>query len=154
MKSLEDVLAESVARPSALMRLLTAFAGTALGLAALGVYGVVAYFVSQRTREIGIRIALGARRGHVVGFVMAQGLGAVLVGVAIGMAGAPATARMLRAILVGVTATDAAALIGMPAVLILVAMFATYLPARRAANTEPMTVLRSEWPLVADLRGV
>jgi len=154
VKSLEDVLAESVARPSALMRLLTAFAGTALGLAALGVYGVVAYFVSQRTREIGIRIALGARRGHVVGFVMAQGLGAVLVGVAIGMAGAPATARMLRAILVGVTATDAAALIGMPAVLILVAMFATYLPARRAANTEPMTVLRSEWPLVADLRGV
>jgi len=110
--------------------------------------------VSQRTLEIGIRIALGARRVHLVGFVMGQGLGAVLVGVAIGMAGAPATARMLRAILVGVTATDAAALIGMPAVLILVAMFATYLPARRAANTEPMTVLRSEWPLVADLRGV
>ena len=144
VKSLEDVLAESVARPSVLMRLLTAFAATALGLAALGVYGVVTYFVSQRTREIGIRIALGARRAHVVSFVMAQGLGAVLVGVAVGVAGALAAARMLRTILVGVTSTDAAAFVGMPAVLILVAMVATYIPARRAANTEPMTVLRSE----------
>ena len=144
VKSLEDVVAESVARPNVLMRLLTAFAGTALGLAALGVYGVVTYFVSQRTREIGIRIALGARRGHVFAFVMVQGLSAVLVGVAIGVAGALAAASMLRATLVGVTSTDAVAFIGMPSMLLLVAMVATYIPAQRAANTEPMTVLRSE----------
>ena len=126
------------------MRLLAAFAGVALVLAGLGIYGVVTYFVSQRTREIGIRIALGAEPGQVVRLVMGQGLAPVLVGVAVGVAGALAGTRVLQSVLVGVSTTDVATFVGMPAVLILVAMVASYIPAQRAAKMEPMAALRSE----------
>ncbi len=144
VKSLEDVLAESITRPSFLTRLLAVFAGMALLLAGLGIYGVVAHFVSQRTREIGIRIALGAEPGQVVRFVMGQGLGAVLVGAMVGMAGALAGSRVLRSVLVGVSTTDLATFVGVPAVLILVAAAACYVPAERAAKMEPMAALRTE----------
>ena len=144
IKSLDDVLAESVTRPNVLMRLLATFAGVALVLAALGIYGVVTYFVSQRTREIGIRIALGAKQGQVIRYVMGQGLGGVLVGVTVGVAGALAGTRVLRGVLVGVATTDLATFVGAPAVLIVVAMVASYMPAQRAAKTEPMDALRAE----------
>lgn len=115
-----------------------------LFLAAIGIYGVMAYSVAQRNREIGIRIALGAARDQVVGMVVKQGMGVVGIGVIVGLVGAVLVARLLQGLLYTESAFDAVTFIGVPAVLLAAAALATYLPARRAARVDPVRALKTE----------
>jgi putative ABC transport system permease protein len=110
----------------------------------VGVYGVVSYAVAQRTREIGVRIALGAQRSAVLRLVIAQGVRLALIGVAVGLAGSLAGARLLEGLLFGVRARDPLTFGGVPILLLLVAVIACYLPARRAANVDPAVALRAD----------
>src|SRR5262249_7224751 len=114
-----------------------------LVVTATGIGGVLALTVSQRTREIGIRMALGARRGEVVGMVLRQGLGLVGIGLLLGAAGALALSHTLTTLLFGVEPTDPATFLGVAGVLFAVAVLACMLPARRAAGIDPMTALRA-----------
>ncbi|MEO6569670.1 MAG: ADOP family duplicated permease, partial [Opitutaceae bacterium] len=127
-----------------IMLLLAVFAGLALLLAGIGLYGVLAYDVSQRTREIGIRGAMGASHGQIVTLVLQQGLWKTGLGLAVGLASALVLTRYLRALLFDVTSTDPISFLGVPAVLLAVATLASWLPARRAAKIDPMVALRSE----------
>jgi len=142
--TMEQRLASTLARPRVNALLLAAFAATALVLAALGIYGVIAYSVVQRTRELGIRVALGARAEDVLTMVMRQGLTPVLIGLAIGLAVAAVGSRVLRSLLYGVAMTDLATYGMVAAFLAAVAAAASYVPARRAARADPMTALRTE----------
>jgi ABC-type antimicrobial peptide transport system permease subunit len=123
---------------------LSLFAGIALLLAAVGLYGVLAYLVTQRTREIGVRLALGAQRQNVLSLIISQGMKLALAGVAIGVAAALALTRVLRSLLYGITTTDPATFAVVFALLIAVAFLACWLPAWRAARIEPMEALRCE----------
>ena len=123
---------------------LGAFAGLALVLASIGIYGVLAYHVEQSTHEIGLRMALGAQQRDVRRFVLRQGAVLAGLGVTIGLVGAFATARFLSSLLFGITPTDPASFIGVALLLSLVAMTAAYLPARRATQVDPMVALRYE----------
>jgi putative ABC transport system permease protein len=120
------------------------FALIALLLGAVGIYGVVSYAVACRTREIGLRIALGAMRGEVMRWVFAKGLPPVFIGLLIGTAGAVLIARTLRSLLFGITPTDPLALAAVVAVLLFTSGLACYLPARRASKLDPMIALRHE----------
>jgi putative ABC transport system permease protein len=120
------------------------FSGIALLLAVAGLYGVISYSVGQRTKEISIRMALGAQSRQVRRQVLKQGVGIVLVGVAIGLAGALAGAQLVSGILVGVSARNPVVYAGVTLLLLVVAAVANYLPARRAASLEPAGVLRNE----------
>jgi putative ABC transport system permease protein len=142
--TMEQRVASTLARPRVNALLLAAFAATALVLAALGIYGVIAYGVVQRTRELGIRVALGASAEVVLGMVMRQGLAPVLTGLAIGLGIAAVASRVLRSLLYGVTATDLATYATVAVFLTLVAAGASYVPARRAARSDPVKALRSE----------
>jgi len=124
--------------------LLGIFAAVALVLAAVGLYGVIAYAVSQRTHEIGVRMALGARVEDVVRMVVRQGMRLAAIGLLVGAAAALATTRFLASLLFGVGAADPATFVAIPAILALVALLASWLPARRAARVDPMTALRDE----------
>jgi ABC-type antimicrobial peptide transport system permease subunit len=126
------------------MLLLSIFAALASGLAAVGIYGVVAYFVSQGTREIGIRMALGASPAGIRALVVRQALVIVSSGVAIGLAGALIVARLMESLLFGIGATDPLTFASVPALLALVALVASYVPARRASRIDPMLALRHE----------
>jgi putative ABC transport system permease protein len=126
------------------MLLTVAFAFLALVLACIGVYGVMAYAMVQRTREVGIRMALGAQRGEVVRLLLGRGLRVVAVATAVGLAAAFAAARLLENQLFGVTVTDPATFATVPVLLALVALGACFLPARRAARVDPVIALRSE----------
>ena len=142
--TMDERLAGVMARPRVNAALLGGFAATALVLAALGIYGVIAYGVSQRTRELGIRMALGARSNDVLRLVLRQGLRPVVAGLALGLAAAAAGSRALRGLLYGVAATDLATYGVVAVFLAVVALVASYLPARRAATADPVTALRAE----------
>lgn len=120
------------------------FAILAMALASVGLYGVIGYSVSRRTREIGIRVALGARAGRVLGLVVQQGMGLVLAGVAIGALLAALAGQVLSSVLYGISATDGVAFAGAIGLLLLIALLANYIPARRATRIDPMVALRSE----------
>jgi ABC-type antimicrobial peptide transport system permease subunit len=116
----------------------------ALLLALLGIYGVIAYSVAQRTREIGIRVALGAARGTVLRLVMRQGMRAAALGVSLGTAMALGATRLLGAFLFGVATTDLVAFFAAGALLVIAALVASWIPARRAATVDPLVALRAE----------
>jgi putative ABC transport system permease protein len=139
---LEDLAAESVALRRLSMLLVGAFAVLALGLAALGVYGVVSQAVARRTREIGLRMALGAHPSAVIGDVLRRSLGLAAGGALVGVLGSLAVARLLRSLLLGVTPADPVAYAAAASCLLAAAGVAGYLPARRAARVDPATVLR------------
>jgi len=144
VRAMEEVLADVVAQPRFYTALSGLFGVTALLLAALGIYGVLSYVVAQRTSEIGIRLALGARRRDVLGLILGQGMRLVLTGAVIGVAGSAALARLLRSLLFGVSAADPLTFAGAALLLILVALLACYLPARRATRVDPLVALRHE----------
>jgi ABC-type antimicrobial peptide transport system permease subunit len=123
---------------------LTAFAVGALLLAGIGLYGVLAFGVAQRTREIGVRLALGATRGEVLGLILKQGMRLVAVGLAIGFSGSLAAARLLRTLLYETDVYDPLTFAMVPTVLAIVSVAACYVPARRAAIVDPMVTLRTE----------
>jgi putative ABC transport system permease protein len=143
-RMMERLVADATARPRFSAFLLGLFAGTALLLTVVGLYGVVAYAAGQRTREIGIRIALGASGGNVLALIIRQGMLPALVGLAIGIAGALALTRVLASQLYEVAPTDPLTFLCVAALLLLVALAACFLPARRAARLDPMVALRCE----------
>jgi putative ABC transport system permease protein len=142
--TMQQVRAESVARPRFLTALLAAFSVVALTLAAVAIYGVISYTVTRRTHEIGVRMALGARRRQVAGMVVRQGLILAAVGVGIGLLGGLAATRLLSGLLFGVSPTDPLTMVAVPLGLIAVALLAAYLPARRATRVDPMVALRAD----------
>ena len=144
IQTLTTVVAQSVAAPRSTMLLFAAFAGLAMVLGIVGVYGVISYGVAQRVPEIGVRIALGAQRRDVVWLVMEQAGRIALIGVAIGIAGAMLGTRLLSSLLFAVTATDAVTYSAVSILLTAVALVASYIPARRAAKVDPMVALRYE----------
>lgn len=142
MESMEDVVAGSLERERLLSLLLTVFAAVALGLGAIGVYGVVSYSVSRRTREIGLRIAVGAKPGAVIGLVLRQGIVLGSVGIIVGVVGSLAAARLLEGFLFGVSGSDVPTLVAVAAGVLGVACLASLLPARRASSVDPLVALR------------
>ena len=143
-RTLERVIAESVGERRFQMMLLTVFGVVALVLASLGIYGVMAYAVAQRAREIGIRMALGAPATQVLQMVVGDGMRLAVAGVALGVAGALLVTQALKAALYQVSATDPLTFLGVSALLLCVAALASWAPARRAARVDPMLSLRAE----------
>ncbi len=143
VRTMQDVVDASEGERRSVMILLALFAAAGLLLAVIGIYGVIACSVAQRTKEIGIRRALGAQYGHILTLVLRQALALTLAGAAIGLAGALALTRLLTRLLFGVTATDPSTFAGIALLLIAVALAAGYLPARRAARIDPQAALRA-----------
>jgi predicted permease len=144
LRDMDSVFAESIRRPRLLAQLLGAFAGLALLLAAIGTYGVLSYMVTERRREIGIRVALGAPRSHVLAQIMKQGLQVTALGLTIGLAGALAVNRLIASLLFGVEPTDPLTTGSVMATIAAVAVIASWLPAWRASRLDPNVVLRDE----------
>jgi len=141
VRTMDDVVMNSLGTRRVSTQLFTVFAGAALLLAALGIYGVMAYSVTQRTHEIGIRMALGAQKSDVLGLVIRQGMTLSIIGVVVGIVGAFALTRLIASLLFGVEATDPLTFLAIPLLLLFVALVACYLPARRAARLDPKTAL-------------
>jgi predicted permease len=144
VRVMDDVVADAVGQPRFHLLLLNLFAALALVLAAVGVYGVMAYAVSRRTQEIGVRLALGAPARRVLALVVGQGLRLAAAGVVLGLVAAAATTRLMRALLYEVSPTDPLTFAALALGLLAVSALASYLPARRATRIDPMTALRSE----------
>jgi len=144
IRTLEQYLSVAVAQPKFNALLLSLFAGLALLLTAIGLYGVVAFAVVQRSQEIGIRIALGAQTGDVLKMVLRQGLKLTTLGLAIGLAAAYALTRYMQSLLFGVKATDPSTFAAIALLLIAVALMACWIPAKRATKVDPMVALWCE----------
>jgi putative ABC transport system permease protein len=144
LRPMSEVVARSMVQPRFLSLLLATFAGIALFLAAIGIYGVMAYAVAQRTQEIGVRMALGAQRLHVLRLVFGQGFVLLAIGTAIGLGGAFALTRLMHNLLFEITPTDPLTYSGVVVLLAVVALFACYIPARRATRVDPLVALRYE----------
>jgi predicted permease len=143
-RSMEQVLSRSLALRNFMRMLLSAFAILALLLAAIGIYGVISYAVSQRTREIGVRMALGATPSGMLSLILAESLRLILFGVVIGIAAAFGLTRMLASMLYGITSTDPVIFISVTLLLVVIALAACLIPARRAMRIDPMVALRHE----------
>jgi ABC-type antimicrobial peptide transport system permease subunit len=144
LRTMDERISDSLAERRFSMLLLTVFAALALGLAAIGIYGVMAYLVAQGTRELGIRLALGASPANLRALVVRQGMAVAIVGVALGLAGAFALTRFMRALLFGVRETDPLTFAAIGTMLALIALVASYVPARRASRVDPIVSLRTE----------
>jgi predicted permease len=144
IRSMQDRLYDSLARQRFSSTMLGAFAAFALLLAAVGLYGVMSYLVTQSTHDIGILVALGARPGNILGLVIRQGMQLTLLGMLAGLMGAAALTRVIASLLFGVSATDVATFLAVPALLAAVALAATVIPAWRATGVDPMVALREE----------
>jgi putative ABC transport system permease protein len=144
VKAMEQVRLQSMMMYTVSGTWMSIFAGIALVLAAIGLYGVMSYTVSQRTHEIGVRMALGAKTGDVVRMVMRQGVGLIAIGLAIGLAGSIALTRVIAGLLFGAASGNSGAFVAMAAFLTVVALLACYVPARRATKVDPMIALRYE----------
>ena len=141
---MDQLMGSAIARRRLTLVLLLGFASLALLLAAVGIYGVVSYSVSQRKNELGVRIALGAQTGDVLRLVIGQGMKLALGGIALGLLSASALTRWMEGLLFGVRATDPLTFAVISLLLAGVALLACYLPARRATNVDPMIALRQE----------
>jgi len=141
---LEERVAGSIRRQRFAMLLLAIFAGTALALAAVGLYGVMSYLVAQRTREFGLRMALGAQLRDMLKLIVGHGMKLVLAGLVLGVAGALALTKVLAGMLFNVRASDPVTFVAVCTLLAAVGVMACYLPARRAAKVDPMVALRAE----------
>jgi putative ABC transport system permease protein len=143
-RTMEDLVAGSLAQKRFTMLLLTAFAGVALLLAAVGIYSVLAYSVRQRVREIGIRLALGARGAEVIRMIVLQGLKPTVAGVVAGLAGAAALSRVLARFVYGVSSLDPPTFSGVAVIVLAIGVLASFVPAWRATQLDPMATLREE----------
>jgi len=141
---MDEWLADSAAQPRLNAVLLVVFAAVAMLIAVIGIYSVLAYSVNQRTREIGLRMALGARARDVITDVLGQGLRLALIGVGAGIVLALAATRLLRSLLYGTSPTDAATFVAVATLLVAVAAGASFVPALRASRVDPLTALRDE----------
>ena len=144
LKTLDQALSDSIAPRRFNLFLLGTFAAVALLMAVIGIYGVMAFWVTQRSHEIGIRMALGARKWDVLAMVVGQGLKMAGIGLGIGMVGALALTRFLASLLYGVKPTDPETFVAVALILTAVAIVASYIPARRATKVDPMVALRYE----------
>jgi ABC-type antimicrobial peptide transport system permease subunit len=142
--AMEQLLSRSVANPRFYMALLGLFAFISLVLATVGVYGILAFWVTQRTKEIGVHLALGAQQSDVMRIVMGKGFKLTLVGIALGLAGAFILTRVIHSLLYEVSPTDSITFAGLSLLLMSVAILACYIPARRATKVDPMVALRYE----------
>ena len=141
---MDQIIARSVANRRFALELLGVFAGVALLLAAIGIYGVMSYSFSQRTHEVGIRLALGAQRLDILRMALGEGMRIVVIGLVSGLAVAAIMTRVFRSMLFGVGPTDPAIFFSVSAILAGVAFFACYIPAQRATRVEPLAALREE----------
>ncbi|MGH9336313.1 MAG: FtsX-like permease family protein, partial [Vicinamibacteria bacterium] len=144
IRTLEEIRHEVFANADAVIALFAVFAGFAFAMASMGIYGVMSYAVAQRERELGIRMALGADRGDLLRMVSLQGARLIFLGTLAGIAGAFFLSRMLSGFLLGGTLSDPATFVSVTVLLILVALFANWIPARRATRIDPISTLRAE----------
>jgi putative ABC transport system permease protein len=144
IRTMEDRISDTIAPQLLSMLLLSSFAFVALVLAAVGIYGVISYSVTQRTHEIGVRVALGARSRDVLTLVVKQGMTLTLTGLGMGLSAAIALTRLMKTLLFGVSATDPLTFIAISLLLTIVALLACWIPARRATKVDPLLALRCE----------
>jgi putative ABC transport system permease protein len=144
IKTMDQWLTSGAAQPRVNAALVSVFAGVALLIAVIGIYGVLSYSVSQRTREIGVRMAIGVREGNVLQLILRQGMTVALVGIAIGLAGAFAFSRVMESLVFGIQVRDPVTYLSAAGLLAIAAAAACYIPARRASRLDPIVALRED----------